>query len=429
MPELFTYPFSYAPLPEISKAASELITAIRDGGMACPEEVRTAFLREGKMLGVLKVNGGFLYAFSGLAGGHAVVDGFVPPVFDLTPADSYFKRREREISSMSPGPAKARASADLQRWLSEQYVVMNGLGQTSSVLDIFARRGLVPPGGTGDCSAPKLLNHAFRLGLKPLAMGEFWIGPSPAREVREEGRFYPSCMGKCGPLLTWMLQGVDVEPNPLDSRFSISSIPAVVWSDKDIIVVEKPAGMLSVPGKTGGVSLLEWLQSAFGEVHSCHRLDMDTSGLMVFARNLRSKTNLEEQFASREIRKTYRARLVGGPWNHARKGTIALPLSADLLDRPRQIVDPENGKKAITEYEVLDFLPDGEVEVAFRPFTGRSHQLRVLSAHTLGLGHPIKGDRLYGSADGDRLWLHADSLEFHHPTTGDIVSFNSSETQ
>ena len=416
----FTYPFCYTPAPDIVAAANRLISFLDS----------SASLKEGKMLGVLKVEDregvvDYLYAFSGTVGGRAVLPGFVPPIYDLTDPEGYFRRREAEIGAMPAGPERAAASAELQAWLFDQYRVSNARGQTLSIREVFARRGLVPPGGTGDCAAPKLLQYAYTHQLTPLAMGEFWYGASPASEVREQGRFYPSCTGKCGPLLSFMLEGLEVEPNPLDREFTTDTEPRVLFEDPDILVAAKPAGMLSVPGRTRARSLLEWLRERYGEVHSCHRLDMDTSGVMVFARNLRAKVALERQFAGREVVKTYRARLVASdrPFDHARKGTIALPLSLDYYDRPRQMVDREHGKLAVTEYEVLAQLPDGQIDIRFTPKTGRSHQLRVHAAHAEGLGRPIKGDRLYGSPDGGRLFLHAESLSFLHPATGRRMIF------
>lgn len=382
------------------------------------------------MMGVLKVEDEagavrYLYAFSGTVGGRATLPGFVPPIYDLTAPDGYFRQREAEISAMPPGEAKKAASAALQGWIFDQYHVCNARGETCSIREVFARRGLVPPGGTGDCAAPKLLQYAYLHRLTPLAMGEFWYGASPASEVREQGRFYPSCTGKCGPLLSFMLEGLDVAPNPLDREFTTDAQPRILHEDDTLLVVSKPAGMLSVPGRTRAKSLLDWLRERYGEVHSCHRLDMDTSGVMVFARTLAAKSELERQFAAREVAKTYRARLVAGhaPFGHARRGTIALPLSLDYYDRPRQMVDPEHGKLAVTEYEVLEQLPDGEIDIRFTPRTGRTHQLRVHAAHAAGLGRPIKGDRLYGSPDGSRLWLHAESIRFRHPASGETVQF------
>ena len=417
---MFTYPFRYAPSPETVEAAKALAARID----ASPR-LRRIF-SEGKMLGVLLTDSGVLNAFSGLAGGFSVLEDFVPPIFDYGVPDGYFRRREAEISAMPDGIAKGRESARLQDWLFSRYEVLNARGEQLSVKRIFARRGLVPPGGTGDCAAPKLLQYAYLHGMKPLAMGEFWYGASHSSEVREHGHFYPACFGKCGPLLSFMMEGLDVEPNPLDSEYE-GREPAVLHADSSIIVVNKPAGMLSVPGRNGIGSLLDWLAERYGEVHSCHRLDMDTSGIMVYARNIPCKAALEAQFAGREVSKTYRARLSAGssPFRRSASGTIALPLSPDYYDRPRQIVDKSSGKPAISEYKVLEMLPDGEIDILFHPLTGRTHQLRVHAAHPSGLGRPIKGDLLYGGTPADRLYLHAESLGFTHPTSGEKLTFRT----
>lgn len=427
----FTYPFRYVPHQEVVDAAQELIRRLDSDVPGVPSTVLED-LRKGKMMGVLIGSGPLgtviSYAFSGTAGGVADVEGFAPPIYDLTRPEGYFRKREAEISQMADGPEKAAASAELQGWIFSKYEVLNAFGERMDIAGIFALRGLVPPGGTGDCAAPKLLQQAYLNGIKPLAMGEFWYGASPKRGVREQGRFYPSCMGKCGPLLSWMMQGLDVEQNPLDEGYRLTEEPEVIYSDEHIIVAEKPAGMLSVPGRTSATSLLEWLRERYGlSVESCHRLDMDTSGVMVFARSVAAKIELERQFAKREVEKSYRARLVPGnsPFRHLRKGTIALPLSSDYYDRPRQIVDYENGKQAVTRYEVLEELPDGSLEVRFFPLTGRSHQLRVHSAHPDGLGRPIKGDCLYGAPEAGRLWLQADRISFRHPATGERMEFES----
>lgn len=417
---MFTYPFRYAPSPETVEAAKALTARIDASPL-----LRSIF-SEGKMLGVLLTDHGVLNAFSGLAGGLSVLEGFVPPIFDYSAPDGYFRRREAEISAMPDGIAKGRESARLQDWLFSRYEVLNARGEQLSVKRIFARRGLVPPGGTGDCAAPKLLQYAYLHGMKPLAMGEFWYGASHSSEVREHGHFYPACFGKCGPLLSFMMEGLDVEPNPLDREYE-GREPAVLHADNSIIVVDKPAGMLSVPGRNGISSLLDWLAERYGEVHSCHRLDMDTSGIMVYARNIPCKAALEAQFAGREVSKTYRARLSAGssPFRRSASGTIALPLSPDYYDRPRQIVDKSSGKPAISEYKILEMLPDGEIDILFHPLTGRTHQLRVHAAHPSGLGRPIKGDLLYGGTPADRLYLHAESLGFTHPTSGEKLTFRT----
>jgi len=403
----FTYPFCYVPHPMVREEASALINRID-----ATEELATLF-SEGKMMGVLICEDDRgelkpLFGFSGLAKGKSMVEGFVPPIFDtqgLRPATS------------------ASDSRAIQNELFESYRVHNANGEELSIKEIFALKGLVPPGGTGDCAAPKLLEYAYRSALKPLAMGEFWYGESPRSEVRRSGCFYPSCTGKCGPLLSWMMKGLDVAPNPLDEGFLYEGEPRVVYEDPYIIVAHKPSGMLSVPGRVAAPSLLGWLKERYADVFSCHRLDMDTSGVMVFARSVQVQSAMEQQFASGEVKKTYLARLRAGAFRHAMKGTIALPLSADYYDRPRQIVDREHGKRAITEYEVLEKLPDGEIQIRFTPLTGRTHQLRVHAAHADGLGLPIKGDRLYGDATEGKLYLHAESITFRHPVDGTIRKF------
>lgn len=448
MSSRFTYPFCYRPRPEIVEAAARLISRIDSD-----PELRRRFC-EGKMLGVMMVgaflNGqrvfDFIYAFSGLAGGESTVPGFVPPIFDTTSAD---------IDSSSP-----EESRQLQEWLFRQYRVLNGLGEESNIAEIFASQGIVPPGGTGDCAGPKLLQYAYSHHLKPVAMGEFWYGRQPAGEVRRQGSFYPSCTGKCGPLLEWMMQGLDMEPNPLEGEalWSIEE-PTVLFEDESLVVADKPSGMLAVPGRTEKRCLQEWLKQVCGcEIFACHRLDMDTSGLMVFAKSAETQAAIQRQFEEREVRKTYLARLCpakaadvtieaarGASVVEAADasraagedlapvlaagdtGTIKLPLYPDYYDRPRQMVDFEKGRMAVTKYEVLKVLPDGSVDVRFTPLTGRTHQLRVHAAHKSGLGRPIAGDRLYGGQLGSvqRLMLHADTLSFRHPITFSRLSFSS----
>jgi len=328
-------------------------------------------------------------------------------------------------------------SRRLQDWLFEQYVVVNGRGEWRSIRQIFADRGIVPPGGTGDCAAPKLLQYALTHGLKPVAIGEFWYGASPAREIRRNGAFYPACTGKCGPLLAYMMEGLDVEPNPLesDAHWSIAE-PIVRYEDTSLIVAEKPAGMLAVPGRpVPGVpprlSLQDWLSDYCGSpVLACHRLDMDTSGLMVFAKTPEAQTALQQQFEHREVAKAYLAWLMaadgGRPLTVGDRGKISLPLTADWYDRPRQMVDPENGKPAVTEFEVLRTDPSGKAFLRLIPYTGRTHQLRVHCAHPDGLGRPIIGDRLYGGTPAERLMLHAADLRFRHPDDGRKMSFATS---
>ncbi len=434
----FTYPFRYIPDSQIADAAKKLTAAIDQ------DERLGSLFSEGKMMGVLMVedrNGttDFLYGFSGLAGGLSNVEGFVPPIFDLQEPEGYFKKKEAEISDLNRRikesddteeiselkTLRKQMSNELQEWIFNQYIVSNALGESKTILEVFAERGLVPPGGTGDCAAPKLLQYAYRHGLKPLAMGEFWYGASPLDEVRTQGRFYPSCTGKCGPLLAFMLQGLDVESNPLEKAETEKE--KVIYEDDDIIVVEKPSGMLAVPGRTLKRSLQERLNDRYGPgICSCHRLDMDTSGLMVFARGVENQAAIQQQFERHEVSKTYIARLTA-PADAKQLppgGRIILPLMLDYYDRPRQMVDFEQGKQAVTDWELIDTLPDGRADVRFTPLTGRTHQLRVHSAHPQGLGRPIQGDSLYGGGEG-RLCLHAAMLEFSHPRTSERMKFIS----
>ena len=433
---MFTYPFCYTPAPDIVEAAERMIHHIDTTPV-----LRDRFA-EGKMLGVLKVRRqdgsvGYLYAFSGLAGGESRVEGFVPPVFDLTDPEGHYRRTEARISALNAAlrtqddPALVRErkalSEELQDWLFDHYIVHNARGEARSVREVFARQGLVPPGGTGDCAGPKLLEHAYRSGFAPLAMGEFWYGASSGREIRIQGRFYPSCAGKCGPLLGFMLEGLDVEPNPLASTPDPDY--RILFEDDTLIVADKPSGMLCVPGKTGEPSLQERLAAARpGEqIFACHRLDPDTSGLIVYTKSLEAQAAMEQQFRLRTVRKSYIARLSGGTeFEGSARGCISLPIQLDYYDRPRRMVDFSSGKPAETAYEILRRDPGGELLVRFVPRTGRTHQLRVHAAHRDGLTRPILGDPLYGGNNRPgRLCLHAESLAFTHPRSGELLEFRS----
>lgn len=256
-------------------------------------------------------------------------------------------------------------------------------------------------------------------------MAEFWLGPSPKDELRIDGNFYPACQSKCKPILSHMLQGLDVEKNPmLDIAKERSKQVEYIYEDDDIAVVYKPAGLPSVPGKDDDLpSLLQIVRVRHPEALNVHRLDMDTSGLLIFALNEAAYSNLQQQFVRQEIAKTYVAVLERPVADSIpRSGTISLPLLPNPYDRPRQMVDYAHGKKAVTYYE----LQDDATRVFFRPKTGRTHQLRVHAAHPDGLGVPIKGDPLYGTAS-ERLYLHAESIEFRHPRTGALVRMEKRE--
>ena len=617
----FTNPFRYAPHHLVKKAAGEVMDIMTES------QINET---DGKMLGVLickPLEGAnieqishlhrldhecednpifYIAAFSGSIHGSdgkvtSSIDGFVPPIIDLTDPNGYFKRKEAEISQLNRRISELAASSklnnlkaslvkaqkdrdeeiaqmqnrisfskmrrdeirsetadtnileeliresqfqkaelkrikdkwklsiseieseiaeaqneminlkslrasmsdDLQKWIFESTIVHNALGDSTSIWDLFQSQGLTPPGGTGDCAAPKLLEYAYRNGLRPLAMGEFWYGKSPETAVRTHGHFYPSCTSKCGPLLGYMMKGLKVEQ---DTK-SISQSPIIIHEDESIIVIEKPSGMPSVPGLDGRLSLQEWLISREDDsnqhdiesqqsksIIAVHRLDMDTSGIMIFAKTRDAEIDLKKQFEEHSVRKTYFARLTSRfiqsnkvklletrgcgtvlpPWPQGsraiskqssgllqqaatkweglflrpepqgiRHDSIDLPLSADYDERPRQKVDFRQGKPAHTEYEIIKAYPDGTTDILLYPHTGRTHQLRVHCAHTLGLGSPIVGDLLYGahtcisqeatlantahSSDTlpQRLCLHALTITFRHPNTGAELTFTS----
>lgn len=588
----FTDPFRYVPDPLAVHAGQMIISRLAEwASMAegTPERDLERSFAEGKMLGVLVCRTGFLAAFSGTVKGQdgkvtASVDGFVPPIIDLTEKKGHFKRKEAvisllnkeietilsspeynglkkelldassardteienlqnrirfakmqrdEIRSETADPSKldeliresqfqkaelkrckdrwkahisgiegrlsefeetihelktrrAEKSDALQKWIFENAIVHNGAGEASSIWDIFSAGGLVPPGGTGECAAPKLLNYAFTHGLEPLAMGEFWYGSSPDTAVRTHGHFYPSCTSKCGPLLAYMTKGLRSPVKPgmtatlpdkpgmtaiyptipsvtkesgvtLKSEATETSLPTTIgnlYEDDSIIVVEKPSGMPSVPGLDGRISLQEHLEARSSHhqdsssppvsIHAVHRLDMDTSGVMVFAKTAEAAVNLRRQFEEHTVRKTYMAKVSPDTDIPSKtgKGAIDLPLSPDYDERPRQKIDFRQGKPAHTEYEIVRINEDGTADLMLHPHTGRTHQLRVHCAHHLGLGRPIVGDLLYGghsvydcNADNrmatstkgvpGRLCLHALSITFRHPETGQELTFTS----
>ena len=600
MPFPFTNPFRYAPHPLVKKAAAEVMDRLAkrikedDGkmlGVLVCQPADNSSIEQISHLHKLDCNSPekqlyYLAAFSGTVHDDngcvtSTVEGFVPPIIDLTDPEGYFKRKEAEISQINKQFAqlssstrlqelqsslteaqekrdveiqdmqtrisfskmrrdeirsetadsnvldelikesqfqkaelkrikdkwklaiseidskiqevqnkitelktlRARMSDDLQKWIFENALVHNALGESTTIWGLFQNQGLTPPGGTGDCAAPKLLEYAYKNGLRPLAMGEFWYGKSPETAVRTHGHFYPSCTSKCGPLLGYMTMGLNVQE---DIKITSQS-PIIIHEDESIIVVEKPSGMPSVPGLDGRLSLQEWLNSredAATEVVAVHRLDMDTSGVMVFAKTRDAEIDLKKQFEEHTVRKTYIARLTGRPSQSAdlespeaqvggtvlppwpqgsraiskqssgllqqaatkweglflrpeaqgiRHDSIDLPLSADYDERPRQKVDFKQGKPAYTEYEIVKENPDGTADILLHPHTGRTHQLRVHCAHTLGLARPIVGDLLYGGHSAynkegrnvNRLCLHALSINFLHPVSNSPMEFIS----
>lgn len=328
---------------------------------------------------------------------------------------------ERRISALK-SERKTRSAA-LQQKLFEQFGMLNYRGEVKNLCEIFWQTvHKTPPAGAGECAAPKLLQQAYLHGWKPIAMAEFWWGDSPKTEIRHHGHYYPACKGKCEPILQHMLQGLQVEENPMLKRMQVPSQNLeIVYEDPWLSVINKPAGMLSVPGKEDAVSVYSLMREQYPEADgplTVHRLDMATSGLMLIAKTKRVHQNLQAQFKNRLVRKRYVALLEGIVPKD--KGTVDLPLCLNPLDRPRQMVHTEHGKPAITDYQVLERLDGKRTRIAFYPRTGRTHQLRIHAAHPLGLHCPIIGDELYGEK-ADRLYLHAEYLEFTHPITGETV--------
>lgn len=374
--------------------------------------------------------------------------------------------KERELKATADVIAamkneRRERSEALQMWLFSQFSMLNARGERRDLCSIFADTASgIPPSGTGDCCAPKLLQYAYLHGLTPVCMAEFWWGASPKGEIRHHGQYYPACRGKCLPILTHMLQGLSVDPDPLACGGVHRNCDAgdghggvkIIYEDSDIIVVDKPSGMLSVPGRSSRssvFSVLKELYPADDQLMMVHRLDMDTSGLLVVARNKCAHKALQKQFLARQVKKKYTAIVVVSESVRQSSvvhcapscscGTIRLPMRADLLDRPRQVVDSEKGKPAVTEYSVERLVERGELPteavkgyaedaafalVSLTPHTGRTHQLRLHCAHADGLASPILGDALYGRS-ANRLYLHAACLAFRHPTTLRLMTFKS----
>ena len=316
-------------------------------------------------------------------------------------------------------------SAELQNKIFSQYQFLNQDLKPKTLLQLFADTAFkTPPAGAGECAAPKLLQHAFKHQLKPLAMAEFWWGASPKSEIKKHKQFYPACSGKCQPILKHMLQGMELDENPLTTNYGKNKELKIVYQDQDIVVVNKPEEFLSVPGKDIADSvylrILQQFPAATGPL-IVHRLDMSTSGLMVLALNAAANKSLQKQFIRREVHKQYVALIDGLPQQD--NGEIQLPLKGDIYDRPKQVVCFQDGKQAYTKWQVQQRYPDkNQTRVLLTPHSGRTHQLRVHCAHAQGLNMPIVGDDLYGKLD-KRLHLHAQSLKLRHPSTNQVMTF------
>ena len=352
-------------------------------------------------------------------------------------------------------------SDTLQQWLFSQFRMQNHEGKMKDLLEIFrdaalrdypqatlatsriAALKMVPPAGSGECCEPKLLQYAYLHGYRPLQMAMFWWGESPKEEIRHHLQFYPACNGKCKPILHWMLPD-----RVFDSKIAEKQALETLYEDDQLAVIYKPSGLLSVPGKDSSqpsvYSIMRKKYPAASSPLIVHRLDMATSGLMIIAKTDFAYHRLQKEFLHHRVQKKYIA-IIGCKdqeacdkiWEKAKKEElkeegkssisaekqkISLPLMPDYLDRPRQIVNHEQGKEAITEYEVLDRIDATHLRLALYPKTGRTHQLRVHCAHHEGLNAPILGDPLYGNEKASRLQLHAEEITFEHPLTGKEIN-------
>jgi tRNA pseudouridine32 synthase/23S rRNA pseudouridine746 synthase len=311
----------------------------------------------------------------------------------------------------------------LQNWLFEQYNFLNIDRESKNVVEIFKHKiPNVPPSGAGDCAAPKLFQYAFSNGLKPIALAEFWWGAPPNSNSRKHKYFYPACRGKCEPILGHMLSGIELDPNPLLENPALGKELEIIYEDDHLLVINKPAEFMSVPGKFVMDSVQERLKTLYPNSTGpmiVHRLDMSTSGLMIVTKSKEVHKVLQEQFKTRKVKKRYLALLDG--IIAEKEGYINLPLRVDLDNRPYQIVCEEHGKSARTKYKVIS-RSEGKTRIHFYPITGRTHQLRVHASHHLGLNAPIIGDDLYGRR-GERLCLHAEAIWFAHPVSGKEMFF------
>lgn len=420
-------------------------------------------VRRGKMFGFLIYEGGVLKAYSGQILGRSDWEGYVPAIFDYLQPDGYFKTHEAEITLLNNKIKEAEAllpkgkrtrevesmkaerkerSQALQRWLFTKFKTTPPLPSQregdKTFLQIFTdyaqRTGskqTVPPSGTGECCAPKLLHFANTHGLKALAIAEFWYGDSPKGIIRHHGQFYEPCQAKCMPLLWYMLPEM-CKVYPFVRETPTPSVD-ILWQDEWFVAVNKSAGLLSVPGKRNLPNAQDKLRSSQFTVHSSqlkpvHRLDMDTSGILLFAKTEEAFVKMQRMFAEhKEVKKEYIAKLsiqlstvTAYSMSEANNCQLSLPLSPDFEHRPMQRVDYENGKEAITEYRFI-----GDDRVLLYPLTGRTHQLRIHCAHPDGLGRPILGDPLYGNTPAERMYLHASRLTFTHPFTGKTIEIVS----
>lgn len=347
---------------------------------------------------------------------------------EKTAYETLYENYEKDLKSAKQ--LRKQLSEELQQWLFSKFQMLNAEGETKDLLEIFKDEAVkIPPAGSGECCEPKLLQYAYQHGYKPLQMAMFWWGESPKEEIRHHLQFYPACNGKCKPILHWMLPKTVFETQQTET--TIYNKVETLYEDRELAVIYKPEGLLSVPGKNAAQpSVYALMRRKYQEATGpliVHRLDMATSGLMIIAKTEFAYHRLQKEFLNHRVQKKYVAIVCGKDKESCNRilkeaeggrGYISLPLIADFLDRPRQMVNREQGKEAITEYEVLERIDDTHLRLALYPKTGRTHQLRVHCAHQEGLNAPIIGDPLYGNEPATRLHLHAEEITFEHPMTG-----------
>ncbi|GIU48191.1 RluA family pseudouridine synthase [Shewanella sp. KT0246] len=342
--------------------------------------------------------------------------------------DAQIKQSKQQLDSIADQidevkQARKQLSNALQQKLFAQYNFLNIKGESRDLSDIFHDApNHQPPAAAGECAAPKLLQYAFKNRLTPVVMAEFWWGESPKSEIKQHQNYYPACHGKCRPILGHMLDGMKVDENPLLTNPAEGVELPIIYQDDYIVIINKPAEFLSVPGKNITDSVFSRMKQKFPNATGpliVHRLDMSTSGLMVIALSKEVNKHLVQQFINRTVTKRYIAKIDGELSTES--GTISLPLRVDLDDRPKQLVCYEYGKHAETFWQKVA-VKNGNTLVHLYPKTGRTHQLRVHSAHHDGLHMPILGDDLYGKTE-KRLHLHAQLLSLHHPHTNQSMTF------
>lgn len=341
--------------------------------------------------------------------------------YRTTELQEQLNRFESEIEQLKE--KRKNLSNQLQQQIFENYFFLNAQGEQKSLGAIFENTvDVKPPAGSGECAAPKLLQHAYNNNLTPICLAEFWWGQAPKSEIRLHKQFYPACKSKCEPILGHMLVGLQVDPNPMLENPAEGKSLSIVYDDESIVVINKPAEFLSVPGKNIYDSVYARVQELYPTATGpliVHRLDMSTSGLLIVAKNKEAHQQVQRQFIKRNVKKRYVALLAGVIKED--EGVIDLPLRVDLDDRPRQLVCYEHGKSAVTHWKVIK-RSDTQTLIHFYPITGRTHQLRVHAAHDLGLQAPIVGDDLYGTK-ANRLHLHAEWIQINHPVTHKKIQF------